>query len=141
MLIKKPGLTIHNFKAFPPEEEQGDEPKGEKSPKNWNKTSRVLVEVTSENLDLSEKFCLMKVLNLENVQTQMKVPSTGQSLHTKVKQKFPGFQNLQTFRLNNSGKSALMTPDDQSCLHSPSFLNHRESLLNHCASSVVLMHF
>ena len=55
MLIKKPGLIIHNFKAFPPEEKQRDEPKGEKSPKDWNKTSRVLVEVTSENLDWLEK--------------------------------------------------------------------------------------
>ena len=91
MLIEKPGLKIHNFKAFPPEEEQGDEPKGEKSPKYWNKTSRVLVEVTSENLDWVENFRLVKVLNLENVQTHMKVPSRGQSLHTQVKEVIHSF--------------------------------------------------
>ena len=91
MLIEKPGLKIHNFKAFPPEEEQGNEPKGEKSPKYWNKTSRVLVEVTSENLDWVENFRLVKVLNLENVHTQMKVPSRGQSLHTQVKEVIHSF--------------------------------------------------
>ena len=50
MLIKIRLDLPENYRVFPPEEDQGNETKGEQPPKNWNKTSRVLVEIAPKYL-------------------------------------------------------------------------------------------
>ena len=105
MLIEKPGLKIHNFKAFPPEEEQGNEPKGEKSPKDWNKTSRVLVEIAPGYLICQINPFKFHLKNsdpppLQTLKMCRRIwkyrPEANPYISTKVMKTYRGFQTFYT---------------------------------------------